>query len=125
MAQKILLVEDDTYIRKLYGEVLLEAGYQVELAEDGIAGLDKIKKGGYDLILLDLVMPKMDGLGVLEALGKNPPLQKNGSIILLSNLAKDPITQGGLGKGAAGYIVKSDINPDQLIENVKKFLNPN
>jgi two-component system chemotaxis response regulator CheY len=122
MAQKILLVEDDVYIRKLYGEVLQDAGFQVDMAEDGILGLDKIKKGGYDLILLDVVMPKMDGLGVLERLEQNPPIQKNGPIILLSNLAKDPITQGDLGKGAAGYIVKSDVTPDQLIEDVRKYL---
>lgn len=122
MAKKILVVEDDSYIRKLYEEVLKDAGFEVEMADDGVSGLDKIKKGGYDLILLDVVMPKMDGLGVLERLEKDPPLQKNGPIILLSNLAKDPIIQGGLGKGASGYIVKSDINPDQLIENVKKHL---
>lgn len=124
MAQKILLIEDDAYIRKLYGEVLLSAGFEVEIAEDGILGLEKIRPGGYDLILLDVVMPKMDGLGVLEALEKDPPIQKNGPIVLLSNLAKDPIVQGGMVKGAAGYIVKSDINPDQLIESVGKFLKP-
>lgn len=122
MKQKILIVEDDAYLRKLYGEVLEDAGFQVEMAEDGISGLDKIRKGGYDLVLLDVVMPKMDGLGVLNELSQNPPFQKNGPIILLTNLAKDPIVQGGLGEGAAGYIVKSDINPDQLIENVKRFL---
>ena len=122
MAQKILLIEDDTYIRKLYAEVLEQAGYEVEVAEDGISGLDKINKGKFDAILLDVVMPRLDGLGVLESLEKNPPPQKNGPIILLSNLAKDPITQGGLDKGAVGYIVKSDINPDELIEKIQKFL---
>ncbi|EKD65550.1 MAG: hypothetical protein ACD_50C00052G0003 [uncultured bacterium] len=122
MAQKILLIEDDTYIRKLYAEVLEQAGYEVEVAEDGISGLDKINREKFDAILLDVVMPRLDGLGVLESLEKNPPPQKNGPIILLSNLAKDPITQGGLDKGAVGYIVKSDINPDELIEKIQKFL---
>jgi CheY-like chemotaxis protein len=124
MAKKILVVEDDSYIRALYEEVLRDAEYQVETADDGISGLEKIKKGGYDLILLDVVMPKMDGLGVLTKLSQNPPLQKNGPIILLTNLAEDSTVQEAIRKGAASYIVKSDITPDQLIENVRKFLKP-
>ena len=67
-------------------------------------------------------MPKLDGLGVLNALSKNPPLQKNGPIVLLTNLAQDQRMQEAIGKGATSYMVKSDIAPDQLIENVKKFL---
>jgi len=124
MAHRILLVEDDAYIRKLYTEVLQDAGYQIEVAEDGVSGLGKIKKGGYDLILLDVVMPKMDGLEVLNKLPQNSPLKKNAPIILLTNLAEDSTTQEVLKKGATSYIVKSSIAPDQLIENVKKFLKP-
>jgi DNA-binding response OmpR family regulator len=124
MNEKILLVEDDAYISKIYKEVLEQDGFQVDLAVDGVAGLEKIKNGGYDLILLDIVMPNMDGPAVLGALEKNPPVKKNGPIILLSNLSKDPIVQGGLNKGASGYIVKTDINPGQLIDYVKKFLKP-
>lgn len=125
MAQKILLVEDDSYIRSIYAEVLQEAGYQVDIAEDGVLGLQKIRKGTYDLILLDILMPNMDGPGVLEALEKDPTQSSHAPIILLSNIAKDPMMQGGMTKGAAGYIVKTDINPGQLIDYVKKFLKPN
>jgi len=122
MARKILLIEDNPYIKELYTEVLQNAGYLVEIAEDGISGVDKIKKGGYDLILLDMVMPKSGGLEVIKAASQNPPATKNGPIILLTNLTKDAMVQEALNKGASSYIVKSDITPGQLIDNVKKFL---
>ena len=124
MDQKILVVDDDLYIRDIYEEVLKDAGFKIDTAIDGNFALEKIKKGGYDLILLDMVMPKLDGLGVLNALLKNPPLQKNGPIVLLTNLAQDQKMQEALKKGATSYIIKSDIAPDQLIENVNKFLKP-
>lgn len=122
MARKILLIEDNPYIKELYTEVLQNAGYEVDNAEDGISGVDKIQKGGYDLILLDMVMPKANGLGVIKAVSQNPPTTKNGPIILLTNLTKDAMVEQALSKGASSYIVKSDITPGQLIENVKKFL---
>ena len=122
MARKILLIEDNQYIKELYTEVLQNAGYEVDNAEDGISGVDKIKKGGYDLILLDMVMPKTNGLGVIQAVSQNPPATKNGPIILLTNLTKDAMIEQALEKGASSYIVKSDITPGQLIEKVKKFL---
>jgi len=122
MARKILLIEDNPYIRELYTEVLQKAGFEVDIAEDGISGVEKVKKGGYDLVLLDMVMPKAGGLEVITAISQNPPTIKNGPIILLTNLTKDAIVQEALSKGASSYIVKSDITPGQLIETVKKFL---
>ena len=122
MAKKILLIEDNQYIKELYKEVLQNAGFEVDIAEDGISGVEKVKKGGYDLILLDMVMPKAGGLEVIKAVSQNPPTIKNGPIIILTNLTKDNLVQEALNKGASSYIVKSDINPGQLIENVKKFL---
>ena len=122
MARKILLIEDNPYIKELYTEVLQNAGYEVDNAEDGISGVDKIQKGGYDLILLDMVMPKSGGLGVIQTVSQNPPTTKNGPIILLTNLTKDAMVQEALNKGASSYVVKSDITPGQLIEKVKKYL---
>ncbi len=122
MARKILLIEDNPYIKELYIEVLQNAGYEVDNAEDGISGVDKIKYGGYDLVLLDMVMPKANGLEVIKAASQNPPSVKNGPIILLTNLTKDAMVQEALNKGASSYVVKSDITPGQLIETVKKFL---
>lgn len=124
MAQKILVVDDNAYIRELYGQVLKNAGFEVDNASDGNLALEKIQKGGYDLVLLDMVMPKAGGLEVIKAVSQNPPSIKNGPIILLTNLVKDDMVEKALKKGASSYIVKSDITPGQLIENVKKYLKP-
>ena len=66
MSKKIMVVDDDLYIRELYQEVLTTAGYDVEMAIDGMDALEKLKKGVFDLIFLDMMMPKVDGLGVLK-----------------------------------------------------------
>lgn len=122
MGKKILVVEDDNFIRDVYQDLLIEAGYQVTVAVDGEDGLTKAQVGGYDLILLDVMMPKMNGLKVLEELQKNPPKTANGSIVLLTNLAQDPIINDALKKGAEAYLIKSDLNPDQLLEKIKLYL---
>ena len=122
MAKKVLVVYDDLYIRELYEEVLRDEGFTVESAVDGEEGLKKLQQGGYDLVLLDVMMPKLDGLGVLDGLQKNPPKEKNGAIVLLTNLGHDPIIKDALSKGAASYLIKADLTPDQLVEKLKSFL---
>ena len=119
--KKILLVEDDQFTRELYEEVLKDAGFEVSSAVDGVEGLIKIKTGGYDLILLDVMMPKMDGLDVLRSLMNEPPKVKNGPIVLLTNLTNDPVIDTAYGLNAKGHLVKSDITPGELVEHVKKY----
>lgn len=121
MSKKILLVEDDQYTRDLYKEILDEAGFTVTPAIDGQEGFQKAKEGGYDLILLDIMMPKIDGLGVLKELNSHPEV-KNGPIIMLTNLSHDPIVDEALKLKAHAYMTKVDLNPEQLIKNVKGFL---
>ncbi|HSW47766.1 MAG TPA: response regulator [Candidatus Saccharimonadales bacterium] len=122
MAKKILVVDDDLFIRELYIELLKKEGYEVDSAINGEEGLQKLLTGGYDLTLLDLMMPKLNGMGVLEALLTKTPLEKNGPIILLTNRDPDALIEEGLKKGAASFLVKADLNPDQLLENIKKLL---
>lgn len=121
--KRILLIEDDAYTRDIYQEILEEAGFEVVLAIDGQEGLMKLKEDGYALVLLDVMMPKMDGISVLKALKAEnlptPPAQK---IILLTNLGHDSVIQEALSLGASSYLVKSDLNPDQLVEKIKQFL---
>jgi len=120
--KKILIVDDDLYIRDLYEEVFKDAGYEVTTAGDGQEGLARLKEGGFDATLLDVMMPKLDGLGVLGSLQTEKPTAVNGPIILLTNLAHDPVIQEALQKGAAGYLIKTDITPDILLEKVKEYL---
>ncbi len=122
MVKKILLVDDDLYIRDVYDELLKDQGFEVDTASDGQQGLEKISQGGYDLILLDLMMPKIDGFGVLTKLSENPPKKPNGNIILLTNLANDPIVNQCLEKGAKEVFIKSDHTPEDLLNLTKKYL---
>src|SRR3989338_4243371 len=117
--KRILIIEDDVYLRDLYAEVLTEAGHSVETAVDGEEGLVKAKVGGYSLILLDVMMPKLDGLGVLQNLQKNPPQSPNGSVILLTNLAQNEVVQEALKTGAKDFVIKSDLNPQELLTRLE------
>jgi DNA-binding response OmpR family regulator len=119
---KILLVEDDKSTREIYSTVLKNAGYEVEIAEDGETGLSKARDGGYNIILLDVMLPRMDGLTILSELKKVPPKIQNGKIIILSNLSHEPVIKEALKLGASSSLVKSDVNPGQLVEEVKKAL---
>ena len=122
--KKILLVEDDKFTRELYEEVIKEAGYLVTTATNGEEGLDLIRRAAYDLILLDVMMPRMDGLEVLRSIKNNPPQQALGPIVLLTNLTNDPVfsTAYGLNVGVRDHLVKTDITPGELVEKIKKYL---
>jgi|SRR5882672_675530 len=122
MAKKVIVIDDDLYIRELYVEILKNEGYIVDSAINGEDAYNKLKLGGYDLILLDIMMPKMDGLGIMDALSKNPPPIKNGPIILLTNLDQEPLIKDAMSRGAAAFIIKADITPDDLLGQVKKYL---
>jgi CheY-like chemotaxis protein len=122
MNKRILVVDDDLYIRELYEEVLKNEGYTVEAATNGEEGLAKLQEGGYDLALLDVMMPKLDGLGVLTALSQHPAKTPNGPIILLTNLGHDPVIKDAMLHGAATYLIKAEMTPDQLLAKVKKLL---
>lgn len=122
MAQKILVVDDDQFIRELYETILKNAGYEVDLAVNGEEGLAKLQSGGYSLTLLDMRMPGLDGLGLLDSLKKTTLQVSNGPIILLTNAGVDEKATEGMQKGATAYLVKADMTPDQLLENIKKFL---
>lgn len=123
MAEKILVVEDDQFLRDLYNELLIQEGYEVEVAQDGEVGFNKIKAGGYDLILLDIMLPKKDGLEIMRELKNNPPAKANGPVLLLTNLGQEAIIKEGFEVGATGYIIKSAMTPDQVLHEIKISLN--
>ncbi|HUW21402.1 MAG TPA: response regulator [Candidatus Bathyarchaeia archaeon] len=119
--EKILLVEDDKHTRDLYRLFLKEAGYQVEIAEDGKTGLSKAIQGGYDLILLDIILPEIDGLKFLEEFKKVSPRPKS-KVVMLTVLDQDDYLKKAIDLGAAGYLVKSILSPDEVLAMVKGFL---
>ena len=121
--EKILVIEDDQFLRELYEELLKGEGYSVELAEDGEKGLSKFLEGGYSLVLLDIMLPKIDGLEILRKAKDSKPKKENGPVVLLTNLGQDSIIKEGFSLGVSGYLVKSAMNPDQVLKEVKVFLN--
>ena len=122
--KKILLVEDETELRELYQLLLQNEGYQVESLADGKSALEALERGGYDLVLLDIMLPFIDGLEVLERTAKsaNKDKQPIDSVVLLTNLAQDQTVAKGLELGVRGYMIKSDYNPEQLLETIAEFV---
>jgi len=120
-AKRVLVVEDDLFLRELYTDILTAEGYRVESAADGEEALQKIKAGGYDLILLDIIMPKMDGLEVMKQVQNTPPQTPNKCVVFLTNLDKDEEIRTALQLGN-GYLIKSQITPGSLVEEVKVYL---
>ncbi len=121
---KILVVEDDEFLREVYLETLKDEGYIVEVAIDGDEGLKKIKQGGYDLVLLDIIMPKMDGLEVMRKIKIEGTIIPNKRLIFLTNLDKDEEIKEALKLGD-GYLIKSQLTPGDLIKEVQLYLAKN
>lgn len=120
--KKILIVEDDQFLREFYQELLQSEGYVIDAAVDGEMGEQKLMQGGYDLVLLDIMMPKKDGLQVLRDLKAKPPTAPNGPIVVLTNLGHDTIIKQCFDLGASGYLIKSALNPDQVIAEIHSHL---
>ncbi|OGG15738.1 hypothetical protein A3D77_01795 [Candidatus Gottesmanbacteria bacterium RIFCSPHIGHO2_02_FULL_39_11] len=120
--KKILVVEDELYLRELYVEILKEEGFDVADAADGQKAYEEIGKGGFDLILLDIMLPKMDGLTILKMIRENPPVNPNKAIVMLTNLGHDSSISEAISLGARGYMIKSDYTPEELIKEVRHYL---
>lgn len=120
---RILITDDDVYNRDFYKELLTDAGYQVETAANGDECIARLQSDDrYDLILLDIVMPVKDGMETLTVLQNTPYRAKHGPIYMLSALGQDTVLDNAKNLGSDGYIVKTDITPDQLIGKVKEIL---
>jgi DNA-binding response OmpR family regulator len=119
--QTILLVEDDTFLAGMYVTKLTMEHFDVELAGDGQAGLEKVKKIKPSLILLDVLLPKMDGFEVLRAI-KSDPESRDIPVILLTNLGQKSDVLRGLDLGAADYLIKAHFMPSEVVEKIKQQL---
>lgn len=120
-SKKILIIEDDFFIRELYLRQLQKEGFEVSGSADGADGLVQANNLKPDLILLDIMLPKLNGLDLLRTL-KTKPETQNIPVILLSNLGQDSVVKEGFTLGAEGYLIKSAYTPSQIIEEVKNFM---
>lgn len=117
----VLLVEDTELIRKLYADKLLDEGYEVRTAADGLEGLRVLHHEAVDLVLLDLMMPRMSGLEMLEAMRADPRTE-NTPVIVLSNLGQDADVQRGLELGAVDYLIKNSAKPADVVDKIRLTL---
>ena len=120
--KKILVVEDEEYIRDLYVQILRKEGYLVDSASDGEEAYMKMSKKEYDLILLDIILPKIDGLQVLEKLKKESKTI-SAPVVLLTNLSQEVVVAKAVDYGVRGYMVKSDLTPSDILTEVRGYLN--
>lgn len=116
-ARRVLLAEDDRFLRKAAETALKRQGFAVLPAVDGEEALRKARAEAPDLILLDLIMPKMQGFEVLRAL-KADPATAAIPVIILSNLGQDSDVKQALESGAAGYFIKANLSLQDLVKRV-------
>lgn len=118
---KILVIEDDRFLRKVYLTKLAQENFDAVSAIDGEEGLNKWKTEKPDLVLLDLILPKMNGFQVLEE-AKNDPSIKDIPVIILSNLGQDSDIERGRKIGAIDYLVKANMSINDVVEKIGNYI---
>ncbi len=118
---KILIVEDDPLMQRMYQKAFSFDGYEVVVAGDGVEGIDKARSEKPTAVLLDVMMPKMNGLDALAKMKSDPDLRKL-PIIMLTNLAGSADAEKALELGAVKYIVKSEQEPKEVVKMVKEIV---
>lgn len=118
---KILLVEDDETLLEMYSLKLRDEGFNLLTATDGLTALDLALKERPVVILLDIMMPKMDGFAVLIELRKDVGMKET-PIVMLSNLGQQGDIDKGKELGATDYVVKASMTPTQVVEKIKSYL---
>ena len=121
MAKTILVVEDDKFLRELISRKLTGEGFDVLEAVDGEEGIKKIKEGKPDLVLLDLILPSIDGFEILTRVRDDPEVSSI-PVIILSNLGQREEVEKGLKLGAVDYLIKAHFTPGEIIEKIKNVL---
>lgn len=119
--ETILVVEDTELLRRIYTDKLTQEGYQVIAAQDGMDCLAQLRANKVDLVLLDLIMPRMSGLEALDAI-KSDPRTKDVPVIILSNLGQDADIQRGLDMGASDYLIKNAAKPADVSVKIRATL---
>lgn len=119
--KKVLLVEDDKMISSMYETKLKQEGYSVSTADNGATAIELAVQEKPDIVLLDVILPQLDGFSVLQELRGNASL-KNTPIIMLTNLGTTEDKEKGEKLGATDYLVKANLTPGQVGEKIKEYL---
>ncbi len=121
MGKKIVLADDEQFITIAYRDGLVRAGFTVYIARDGDEAIELVNKTMPDIILLDIIMPRMNGFEVLKVLKADPKLAKI-PVVVLSNLSQDVDAKEALRLGATNFYVKSDLSLEDLIGKIHEQL---
>ena len=119
MAKKILLIEDEQLMIELLERRLTQEGYEATVAKNGVEGLEKMEEIKPDLVLLDIIMPKMGGFEVMEKMNENEELKKI-PIIIISNSGQPVELDRAKRLGAKDWLVKTEFDPQEVIDKVVK-----
>ena len=119
--RKILIAEDDFFIRDIYSKVFSLSGYDVQVAVDGMDAFEKIKAQQYDMILLDIMMPRMTGIDVLKNVRSLSIPQKSTPIFIITNLGQQNVIEEAFKLGMDGYILKSQVSPQQIVDEINNY----
>ncbi|HUW71994.1 MAG TPA: response regulator [Candidatus Humimicrobiaceae bacterium] len=123
--KRILLIEDDPFLVDIYTTKFKESGFDIEVATDGEQGLRELSEKNFDLLLLDIVLPQVDGWEVLEkikALKVNIKHLENLKIIILSNLGQKEEVERGIEMGAIRYFIKAHYTPSEVVAEIEQLL---
>lgn len=121
MAKTLLIIEDDPFVQRFYKRLFSLHDYTIEVAGNGNEGLEKAKALKPALTLLDIMMPGMDGIQVLEQLKKDPET-KDLHIVVLTNFDEEELVKKAVALGAIDFIIKSSVGEEELLAMVDKYL---
>ena len=119
--KKVLVIDDDEFFNKTLGEALPKGKYALVAAVDGEEGLSKLQAEKPDLIILDLLMPKMDGTEFLKKLQASPDMHK-APVLISSNLSSMKKISDCMALGAVGYVIKSDESMESIVQDIERIL---
>lgn len=120
--QKIFFIEDDAILARAYQTKLTMEGFEVDLAIDGEEAIQKLETNDYDLVLLDLILPKINGFDVLKRLRNSEWTSAKKPVIVFSNLGNASDIDQARESGADDYLVKASLSPNQVVEKIRQYL---
>jgi DNA-binding response OmpR family regulator len=121
--KKILLVEDDSFLQELAAKKISQAGYDIQVASTGEEGIEKIKEGKPDLIVLDIMLPGIGGFEILQKIRNHEDNSiKNTPVVMLSNLGQDEEVNKAKKLGANDYMIKAHFTPSDIVKKLREYL---
>lgn len=120
---KILIVEDDKLLQKVYQANFGAKGFEVDTATDGLQAWEKIQQAEHDIVLLDLMLPKLSGQEVLKRMRSRKDSIAHLPVVVLSNIDEDGIVRKVKALGATAYLFKDKLNPQSIVSEVGRYVN--